>query len=178
MISIAEARNATSLLYRDGPPTGFSGGFGEDNCLACHFADKLNIPPGNVAISAPPRYSAGETYEVTLTLTRPGMIVGGFQLTARFEDGGAQAGMLSLVEGDSARIKLTTDRGVQYAYHKRPGTELTGRDSVRWALRWTAPASGGGVVFHVAANAANDDDSQFGDFVFTATARSASAGAR
>lgn len=167
---MAEARAhgtpGTGLLYRDGPPAGFSGGFGEDHCQACHSGEKLNAEPGSVTISAPRRYSPGRTYDLTVTLERPGMAVGGFQLTARFEEGGAQAGTLALVAGQHDRVKLITDRDVQYAYHSRPGTQLTATDAVRWTLRWTAPAGRRVVLFHVAANAANADDSQFGDFVY------------
>jgi hypothetical protein len=159
--------------YRDGPPPGFSGGFGEDHCQACHFGDKVNIRPGTLTISAPQRYSPGKTYAVAVTLTRPGMAIGGFVLTSRFEEGGAQAGLLALAQGggDEERIKVVTDRGVQYAYHSRAGTRLTNRNVVRWTVRWTAPAGGGNVLFHAAANAANEDDSQFGDYIYTAKAR-------
>jgi hypothetical protein len=166
------------LAYRDGPPPGFSGGFGEDHCQACHFGDKVNVRPGMLTISAPRRYSPGETYRVTVTLTRPGMAIGGFELTSRFEKGGAQAGTMTLAdgegegEGEQERVKLMTDRGVQYAHHSRPGTRLTARNVARWTVRWTAPASGGIVRFHAAGNAANEDDSQFGDYIYTATARS------
>jgi hypothetical protein len=104
---------------------------------------------------------------------RPGVRIGGFQLTARFEKGGAQAGALAPAEGDGERVKVSTDRGVQYAYHLRAGTRLTATNTVRWTLRWTAPSGSGSVLFHAAANAANEDDSQFGDFVYTALVRSA-----
>jgi hypothetical protein len=172
-LPVAHDREASAFLYRDGPPPGFSGGFGEDHCQACHFGDTLNANPGRLTISAPTRYSPGETYTLTVTLTRPAMVVGGFQLTARFEDGGAQAGTLAVTHGDRDRVKVSTDRGIQYAYHQRPGTALTGRNVVRWTLRWTAPPGGGSVLFHAAGNAANEDDSQFGDFIYTASARSA-----
>jgi hypothetical protein len=162
------------VAYRDGPPPGFSSGFGEDNCQACHFGDSVNIRPGRLSISAPERYSPGETYPVTVTLTRPGMKVGGFQLTARFAERGAQAGTLTIAEGDRDRMKVQADRGVQYAHHQRAGAQLTAPDVVRWTLRWTAPAGGGGgaVLFNAAGNAANADESQFDDFVYTASARS------
>lgn len=172
VVGVAQAREAPAVAYRDGPPPGFSGGFKEDTCVACHFDFEVNVNPGRVTISAPERYTPGETYTLTITLTRPGMKVGGFQLTARFEEGGAQAGTLTVAKGDERRIKVTTDRDVQYAMHQRPGTSLTAPNVARWTLRWTAPAGGGSVLFHVAANAANEDDSQFGDFVYAASARS------
>ena len=168
----ASAESAAGLLYRDGPPAGFSGGFGEDHCQACHAGDKLNASPGRLTILAPQRYSSGETYAVTITLTRPGMAIGGFQFTARFEEGGAQAGTLALAGGQQDRIKVLTDRDVQYAYHLRPGTQPTATDVVRWTLHWTAPAGRRPVLFHAAANAANGDDSQAGDFIYLARVRS------
>lgn len=171
-VAQAHATSGAGLAYRDGPPLGFSGGFGEDHCQACHSGDKVNATPGSLRISAPERYSPGQTYQVTVTLKRRGMTVGGFQLTARFEKDSAQAGTLSLVDGQQDRVKVVIDRGVQYAYHLRPGTELTGTDVVRWTIRWTAPPGSGAVLFHVAANAANGDDSPSGDFVYTSRARS------
>jgi hypothetical protein len=41
-------------------------------------------------------------------------------------------------------------------------------DTARWTVLWTAPESGGEVRFNGAANAANQDDSQFGDYIYTA----------
>jgi hypothetical protein len=173
-VAVAQAHGApgASLAYRDGPPAGFSGGFGEDHCQACHSGDKVNARPGRLTISAPERYSPGKTYTVTITLRRPGMAMGGFQFTARFEADSAQAGTLTVVDGQQDRVKVLTDRGVQYAYHSRPGTQLTATDVVRWTLHWTAPAGSRAVLFHAAANAANGDDSQSGDFVYTSRVRS------
>ena len=168
----SEVAQASALAYRDGPPFGFSGGFGEDHCQACHNSEKLNATPGSVAISAPERYSPGKAYAVTVTLKRPGMKIGGFVLTARFENDSAQAGTLSQGDSQQGRIKIANDRGVQYAYHSRAGTELTGTDVVRWTLRWTAPEGNRVVLFNVASNAANGNDSQSGDFIYTSRARS------
>ena len=44
---------------------------------------------------------------------------------------------------------------------------------VRWSIEWTAPSGGGAVIFNVAANAADGNESADGDFVYTATAESA-----
>jgi len=173
-VSVAQAHGTSraGLVYRDGPPAGFSGGFGEDHCQACHSGDTVNTRPGSLKILAPERYSSGRTYDVTITLTRKDMAIGGFQLTARFAAGGAQAGTLALADGNQNLVKVLTDRGVQYAYHSRPGTQLTATDTVRWTVRWTAPAGRRAVVFNAAANAANGDDSQSGDFVYTSRVQS------
>jgi hypothetical protein len=169
----AQAHEATGVVpYRDGPPLGFSGGFGEDHCQACHNSEKLNVSPGTVTISAPERYSPGKVYTVTVTLKRPGLKAGGFMFTARFEDDSTQAGTLALGDGQQGRIKIVDDRGIQYAYHSRAGTELTGTHTVRWTLRWTAPEGNRAVLFHVASNAANADDTPSGDFIYTSRTRS------
>lgn len=166
------AKSAVGLLYRDGPPFGFSGGFGEDHCQACHTGQKLNAEQGSLTIAAPEQYLPGETYDVTITLKRPGMALGGFQFTARFEEDSTQAGTLSLPDGEQGRLKVVDDRGIQYAYHKRPGAQLTATDVARWTLRWTAPAGDRTVLFNVAANSANGDEAQTGDFIYTARAQS------
>jgi hypothetical protein len=46
-------------------------------------------------------------------------------------------------------------------------------DTARWTVVWTAPATGGAVTFNAAANAANEDDSQLGDYIYTAVEKSA-----
>lgn len=163
--------SAPAVAYRDGPPFGFSGGFGEDHCQACHNSEKLNVAPGRLTMSTPERYAAGETYAVTITLSRPGMKIGGFQFTARFEDDSTQAGTMSLADGEQGRMKISVDRDVQYAYHRRPGTQLTGPDVIQWTLRWTAPEGKRVVIFNAAGNAANADEANSGDFIYTTRAR-------
>lgn len=161
--------------FRDGPPARVSGGFGEETCIACHFGSAAeNDPSGGLEIAGVPEgYTPGESYTVTVTLTRPGMVAGGFQLTSRFQEDGRQAGELSPGENDQARVGFTTEREVVYAHHLLPGITPTAADANRWTLRWKAPESGGTVVFHLVGVAGDGDESQFGDYVFTATAKSA-----
>jgi hypothetical protein len=162
--------------YRDGPPPGFSGGFGEDTCQGCHFEPgvEVNEPGGTLTLKGvPERFEPGTVYPIVVTLTRPEMQVGGFELTARFEDGGAQAGALAPGAGAEEKVGVTTDRDVQYAHQRLAGSALVAPDTARWVVLWTAPAEGGAVVFNVAANAANGDDSSSGDFVYAAEVRAA-----
>ena len=162
-------------VRRDGPPPAHTGGFGEPTCRQCHFDSQLNAPGGELVLRGlPDRYVAGQSYELTLLLRRAGMLRGGFQLAARFADGravGTQAGSLEPMDSLVAVVRDTT--AVQYLEHTRAGTALTpGSDSARWTFRWAAPASASGaVIFHVAANAANDDDSPLGDYIYTTSAR-------
>jgi hypothetical protein len=105
---------------------------------------------------------------LAVTLRRAGMLRAGFQLAARFAEGeraGTQAGSLEPADQRAKVLRDSTSR-VLYVEHTFAGTTVAG-DSARWILHWTAPAEAhGAVVFHVAANAANDDDSPFGDFIY------------
>jgi hypothetical protein len=158
---------------RDGAPPGFTGGFGENDCTACHFEADVNPSPGAVTLQGvPASYAPGTTYPITVTVTRPAMKIGGFELTARFEESGAQAGSLVIATADVKRLKIMTDRGIQYATHTRDGTALASPDTARWTITWTAPAAGGAVLFNATANAANANDSQFGDYIYATSAKS------
>jgi hypothetical protein len=154
--------------FKDGPPARVSGGFGEETCWACHFDNEENDPSGTLVITGvPDRFSPGGRYELILTLSRPGMAVGGFQLTARVEEDGTQAGELEPGPGEEARIGVLTERDVQYVHHLLPGVELTADGQARWRVIWTAPSAAGSVLFHAAAVAGDGDESQIGDFVYT-----------
>jgi hypothetical protein len=160
------------VVYADGAPPGFSGGFGEQSCHACHFHEAVNSAPGRVALTGvPDRYVAGGRYPLTVTFTRAGMRTGGFQLTARFADGGAQAGTLQPAAGDEKRVKVERPEAIEYAGQRRAGAQPVADDGLRWTLVWTAPSTGGAVQFHVAANAGNNDETVEGDFVYTTSAK-------
>jgi hypothetical protein len=168
--------SAATDAYRDAPPPGFSSGFGEPSCHACHFSREPNEAPGRLSLrGVPERYSPGATYPITVTLTRPGMAIAGFQLTVRFSDGAEQAGSLAPAKSDSARVTITIDHDIAYAYQNRAGSALAARDTASWTLIWTAPATARNVSFHAAGNAANGDDAADGDFVYTTSATTAGA---
>ena len=170
---LAAIAAAPARPSRDGPPLGFSGGFGEADCTSCHFEAEVNSAVGSLSLSGVPVvYEPGETYRVQLRLTHPGVVIGGFEMTARFEVGGAQAGRLSFLPEDGGRIAVGTSHQVQYVHHLRPGTTAVVKNAARWTVLWTAPSEGGAVLMHAAGNAANDDDSQFGDYIYTVMANS------
>ena len=153
-------------FYRDGPPPAHTGGFGEPTCRACHADNPLNDPAGSLAITGVPAvYAPGDTHRVTIFLRRAGMRRAGFQLSARFSDG-RQAGTLRVVDSMATITGGATE--VRYVHHTRAGSRLSRADTAQWTLEWVAPRRAPDVVeFHVAANAANDDNSEFGDFIYT-----------
>jgi hypothetical protein len=159
--------------FSEAPPTAHTGGFGERTCRACHFDGELNEAGGGLALGGVPTvYRPGERYRITVVLRRGEMQRGGFQLATRFAEGAAAGRQAGVLRAPDERVKVTegTRGGVQYVSHTRPGIQLTQAGRIEWAVEWTAPASAAGpVVFHAAANAANGDESQFGDFVYTET---------
>lgn len=171
----ASHRTTAALPYADQPLPAHTGGFGEPTCRQCHFGGELNPPEGALALEGVPEaYAPGETYRITVALTRAEMQRAGFQLAARFTEGaraGKQAG--TLAPADTQRATITAEESIQYAHHTPRGTDLSGNGAAQWTLTWTAPDTAAApVAFHVAANAANDDASAFGDFIYAREARS------
>ena len=174
----ATMRVVASHTYAEGAPPGFSGGFKEESCHACHFHEELNSGGGRVIIEGvPASFEAGQRYTLSVTLTRAGMKRAGFQLATRFKDTGAQAGTLAPGPGEGERVTVESQSGVQYASQKKGGSSVSAADATQWTIEWIAPDRGGPVVVHVSANAADGNESADGDFVYTAASESASASA-
>lgn len=144
----------------------FTGGFGEETCRSCHFDYDINPEGGSLNISGiPDTPKPGKDYEITVTVQSDHLEVGGFQMTARFEDG-TQAGEF-LWEGDRLMFTPSVTDSIQYLQHSREGTSPNGKREVSWAFIWKAPNLVlGDVLFHIAANAGNHDDSSFGDWIY------------
>lgn len=168
---------ARAARYPDGAPPGFTAGFQEQSCHACHFHAEVNAPPGQAAIEGvPQRYAAGERYSITVKLSRPNMKLAGFQLAVRATDTGAQAGTLASRPDSADAIRIDTQAGVQYANQRTQGSAPDKNGVAQWTVIWTAPERNVPVVFHVAANAADGDGTAEGDHVYVAVAESVPAG--
>lgn len=156
---------ASRPAYPDQPVPAHTGGFGEPTCRACHFDGGLNEPGGTLAVEGwPEAVMPDSTYPLAVRLERAEMARAGFQLAIRAGDG-AQAGALRPADARSA-VTETPD-GVQYLHHTLDGTALTEAQSAVWSFTWTPPDSlPARLVFHVAANAANGDASEFGDWIY------------
>ena len=146
-----------------------TGGFGEMTCHQCHWENPVNDPAGQLRLDGvPASYTPGERYLITVTLARPGIRRAGFQLAARQvgikTSAGANAGSLQAMD---AAVQRVEEKGVTYIQHTPEGAEVRTPGSASWKFTWTAPGQGP-VVFHVAANAADGDDSPLGDYIYTA----------
>lgn len=171
--ALLSAAPLPEAAYVDGPPAAHTGGFGDDTCHACHFENDLDAPGGSLTLGGvPDTFDPSQTYRITVSLERSGMERAGFQLAARLGEGdgaGEPGGALQALDGNQRVQVVAGPDGVTYAQHTEPGTMLTGPDSTSWTLEWQPPADGAAsVTFNAAANAANDDASEFGDFIYTA----------
>lgn len=150
--------------YPDHPLPGHTGGFGEPSCHTCHFDYPLNDPAGHLTVDFTASEDDPGSGIITVTLVHPAMERAGFQATVRTRAGQQNGSLHALDE----RTVITELDSIQYVHHTLEGTELIEEGRATWQVRWAAPdRSDGPVLLHVAANAANNDASEFGDFIFT-----------
>ncbi|MEJ2207339.1 MAG: hypothetical protein P8170_24965 [Gemmatimonadota bacterium] len=117
----------------------------------------------------PKRYTPGTTYTVTVVLRAEETAIAGFELAARFRAGGKPAGSLRTID---PRVSVTLDdHGLAYAHQTEAGAVVSDPSGSSWPLVWIAPGEGGDVVFHVAANSGNGDNSPLGDLIYAAEVR-------
>lgn len=153
-------------FYPDHIPGAYTGGFGEETCHSCHFDYDINEERGHLTVEGiEETYSPGETYELVVSVESEHLEIGGFQMTARFEDG-SQAGQFKWT-GDRLILTPGLSDDIQYLQHSGSGTEPTSERKVSWTFEWVAPDQGGApVIFNITANAGNDDFSPFGDWIY------------
>ncbi len=155
---------APAGAYEDGAPPGHTGGFGEPDCGACHSGAGTNPPGGELAIEGlPQRYTPGTAYRLAILLQHPELASGGFQLAVRTAEG-EPAGELVPA---SDRLQVVNEGGQHYLQHTRAGTKTDTDGRIRWEFEWRAPEEPEPLVLDIAANAANDDFSALGDYIYT-----------
>ncbi len=123
------------LANSAGPQLGLTGGFGENTCVQCHSSFQVNSGGGSVSISGlPPNgYTPDTEYSLAVTVSKSGQLRWGFELAARFQDGGNQAG--SLIAGNGTQIRTGGPQNVQYISHNAPGTWAGTQDSGAWSFK-------------------------------------------
>lgn len=152
------------------PPPGHTGGFGESTCQFCHLDYELNEEGGELTLLGlpPDGFEPDSTYRLTLRLVHPELRRAGFQAAARFASGkrrGEQAG--TLVPGEGQEVQSPSYTPVSYLNHTRDGVEPTDDGRREWSFQWSVPGDlAASVVFHVAANAADGDESEWGDRIY------------
>lgn len=155
---------ACAAGYEDGAPPGHTGGFGEPDCTACHSDNDRNSAAGRLVVDGLPScYAPGRLYRLAVVLEHPELEAGGFQLAFRTPAGEPAGRPVS----PNGRTRIVSDGGQPYLQHQAEGRKPAEDGRIRWEIEWEAPAAGTQVTLHVAANAANDDLSELGDFIFT-----------
>jgi hypothetical protein len=150
--------------YEEGAPPGHTGGFGEPDCSVCHADSDSNSADGALRVEGlPDEVLADSAYELAVVLKQADLRTAGFQLALRGSDGKPLGQLVSL----SDRTRVVEEAGQVYLQHTTEGLQPQSDGMARWAFRWIAAGIAGPVYLHVAANAANDDISALGDYIFT-----------
>ncbi|MEL7833114.1 choice-of-anchor V domain-containing protein [Fodinibius sp. Rm-B-1B1-1] len=163
-----ETAEKTSVnIYPEHLTGAFTGGFGEETCRSCHFDYDLNPGGGSLSLSGiPEKLLEGETVEIKIKVEHDELGAAGFQLSARYEDG-SQAGEF-MIEDDRLMFSDAVPDSLQYVQHSSEGTKPSQENKNSWTVRWAVPDNPKGfVIFNIAANAANGDQSEFGDYIYT-----------
>lgn len=164
LAAVLALRAAEACGFVDGAPPAHTGGFGEPDCSACHSDGEKNAPKGELDVEGlPASYVPGHSYRLAIVLRHPELASGGFQLALRTA-AGAVAGELIPA---SERTQIVTEAGQAYLQHTRKGAQADIEGSICWAFEWQAPETAEPLVLNLAANAANDDISELGDYIYT-----------
>jgi uncharacterized protein (TIGR03437 family) len=163
--------------YASGPDPRMTGAPGDQTCArsGCHTGTALNSGGGSATLtsSSGSTYTPGQKLSFTLTITDSRARVYGFQATARPDSnstngqaGDFTAATQQIVICDNGRVKgssgCTSSSPVQFIEHSRPFSTNT------ISFTWTAPSSDvGPVTIYAAANAANGNNDDSGDHIYT-----------
>ena len=99
--------------------------------------------------------------------------VGKLELTGGKQKG-RQAGTWRPIDARVQLIPGTVDKSLTFVQHTLAGSRAPAAGMNQWTIEWEAPAVvAGPVQFNVAANAANNDDSPLGDYIYVKAVRSA-----
>jgi len=150
------------FAYASGPDPGVNGVFGPGTaCNVCHTGG-FNTG-GSITISGlPAAWNPGQVYPLSVTISRSAPRYG-FQFSAVNNASLANAGSLS--PGGNAKVSIISGFGIQFAEHNSISVNTNGI----FTFNWTAPPAGFGTIrFNVAGNAANNDGTSSGDFIFIA----------
>lgn len=164
-------------LLSFGAPVSSSGAPGEVTCATSGCHDNFSVNSGNANLvfsigNNISEYLPGHTYPITVSMSETAVSRFGFQLVVLKDSDSLNAG--NLVITDAARTQIITNQieftDRQYITYTYQGTVPSGPGIGQWTFNWTAPAQNQGpVTLYVAGVSANDDNSDGGDHVYTAS---------
>lgn len=159
--------SATS--YPEGAPSSVAGAPGDNGktCAknGCHPGNATAIfdaITSNVPVTG---YVPDSTYTITASITDPGLVKFGFEITPQSASG-TMLGTMSIT--DAVTTKFTSSSN-KYITHTSNGNYFPNHTAT-WSFNWTAPAAGtGDVTFYGAFDFANNNGGTSGDLIYTST---------
>ena len=150
--------SASGIAFPDGAPWGAANPANPDHSASWHWERPARANSQQLELDGlPERVRSGGVYALTVTLSDPTMQISGFQIVA--EADGQPAGEFSARDERLESALIGTMLRTM-----TPADALAGR--VRWQFEWQAPATiGSPVIVYLAASAANNDGSPFGDVI-------------
>ena len=158
-----------SAIVKQNGIAGRTGSPGESNCRSCHSDFALNSGGGSITIQSPGtpgfQYTPGQTYSMSVTVAQSSINLFGVGIEA-LNSSNINAGTLSNV--NSNLHVLTAGNGRTNLVHSTNGGASS--NSKVFSFSWLAPVAGtGNVTFYFAGVAANGNNSDGGDWVYTGT---------
>lgn len=143
----------------------------EQTCASCHYDYDPVASSDAIEIDGwPASFVVGKRYLLTLRFSPPAADIAGFQVTAVIngESRGEDTG-----DGDETGVFVCGADGIEFVGAGiRSTLPRRVEDGLSWTFAWRAPDNAADIAFHVAASAANDDASPFGDVIHYRTFRS------
>jgi hypothetical protein len=156
------------LMFSSKPPQGYTGVTGA-YCTNCHGGNSLNAAGGMVQVNGLPEngYTAGTAYPFSIITTHSAADRKrwGFSIIAR--------NSLNQNRGTFSTTNLNAGANGAELSHDEAVSTLAQSSYTYDNLTWTAPASpdanDNNITFYFAANAANGNGSNSGDFIYAGT---------
>lgn len=157
-----------------GAPAGHTGAPGEGTCatIGCHDDNSVNSGKAQLSIDlgAITHYVPGQTYPINVKITEASIERFGFQIVALINSDTSNAGTFQIT--DALRTQSTKStyqfQSREYVTYTYDGTDAVSTGLGEWTVNWKAPLTNKGTVtFYASAVAANDDENDQGDHVYT-----------
>ena len=160
-----------AALHSENGIAGYTNSPGETNCRNCHSGHPLNDPTGSITITSDMNnfgYIPGRTYTINVKIIKSGQQIFGIGCEILKADS-SNAGTIVVTNTAKTQLKNKTINGKVRTNLCHKTTGGLANDSTTFSFSWTAPAVGAGnVKLYVACNAANNNGSESGDYIYTA----------
>jgi uncharacterized protein (TIGR03437 family) len=163
----------------DGADPRLTGAPGDSVCTQCHAGTTLNGGGGSVKIVMPgdATYTPGVKQHIQVQVSDPAQRRWGFELSARAasDAASAQAGGLTPTDANTQALCVngraapcSSAAVLQFITHTLAGTRLGTTSSATFEFDWTPPAADvGTITLYAAGNAANGNNQNTGDHIYT-----------